>query len=163
MDSLYDLTAEFQALMEYADSTDPEDEQVFLDTLEGLMGCIEKKVDSYICVMDHMDAHKELLNREIDRLLGKVKAIESNEKRMKEALYGCMVAMDKKKLETDLHKISIAKNGGKMPMKITGEVPDNFLKVIYEPDKDKIREALENGEALDFAHLEERGEHLNIK
>lgn len=163
MESLYHLTNEFLELMEYADSTDPEEEQIFLDTLDGLMGCIDKKVDSYVCVMDHMSAHKDLLNKEIDRLSGMVKALENNEKRMKVALQMAMTAMNKRKIETDYHKISIAKNGGKMPMVITGDVPDNFMKVIYEPDKDKIRDALENGEALDFAYLEERGEHLIIK
>ncbi len=163
MDSLYDLTNDYLTLMEYADSTDPDDEQVFIDTLEGLMGAVEAKVDSYAAVMSHMEAHEALLKKEIDRLTEKMTAIENNRKRMKDSLYAAMVAMDKRKITTDLHTFAIQKNGGKQPLIISGEVPDKFQKVIYEPDKNLIRKALEDGEKLDFAFLEERGEHLVIK
>lgn len=162
MDSLYSLTAEFQTLLEYADSIEPEDEQVFLDTMEGLLGNIEAKVDSYAAVMSQMEAHENMLEAEIDRLEAKRQAINNNRKRMKDAVYAAMVAMDKQKITTDLHTFSIRKAGGKQKMVITGEVPDSFQKVVYEADKERIRSALENGEALDFAHLEERGEYLRI-
>lgn len=163
MDSLYDLTNDYLTLMEYADSTDPDDEQVFIDTLEGLMGAVEAKVDSYAAVMSHMEAHEDMLKKEIDRLSAKMTAIENNKKRMKDSLYAAMVAMDKRKITTDLHTFAIQKNGGKQPLIISGEVPDKFQKVIYEPDKNLIRKALEDGEKLDFAFLEERGEHLVIR
>ena len=42
-------------------------------------------------------------------------------------------------------------------------VPDNYKRVVYETDLEKIRKELEDGKQLDFAHLEERGEHLRIK
>ena len=77
-----------------------------------------------------------------------------------------MTAMDaagKDSIPAGEYTLKIAKNGGLQPMKIDGEVPDSFMKVIYEPDNSKIREALKNGENLGFAHLEERGRHLNIK
>jgi len=48
-------------------------------------------------------------------------------------------------------------------MVIDGEVPESFLKVIYEADKDKIRQALKDGQELSFARLEERGRHITIK
>ena len=134
----------------------------FLSCTTISMGAIEVKADSYAAVMAQMDAHKNLLKKEIDRLSDKLEAIDNNERRMKDSLYAAMVAMDKRKIETDLHKFSIRKAGGKQTMTITGEVPDNFQKVILEPDNKKIREALEAGEVLDFAHLEERGEYLKI-
>ena len=48
-------------------------------------------------------------------------------------------------------------------MIMDGDVPNDYLKVIYEPDKDKIRQALEDGTELPFAHLEEKGKHVVIK
>jgi hypothetical protein len=71
-----------------------------------------------------------------------------------------MQVMDKPKIQTEHFRLSIAENGGLQPMKITGEVPPEFCKL--EPDTKRIREALSNGE-LDFAHLEERGVHLNVR
>ena len=162
MDSLYDLKNDYLTLMEYADSTDPDDEQVFLDTLEGLMGAVEAKADSYAVVISHMEAHEDLLQKEIDRLTAKKTAISNNKKRMKDSLQSAMIAMDQKTIKTDLHTFRVQKNGGKQPLDIFGDVPDKFQKVVYEPDKDLIRKALENGEELEFAVLKERGEHLVI-
>ena len=162
MDNLYDLTNDYLTLMEFADSTDPDDEQVFLDTLEGLMGAVEAKADSYAAVISHMDAHEDLLQKEIDRLTAKKTAISNNKKRMKDSLQAAMIAMDQKTIKTDLHTFRVQKNGGKQPLDIFGDVPDKFQKIVYEPDKDLIRKALENGEELEFAVLKERGEHLVI-
>jgi hypothetical protein len=67
------------------------------------------------------------------------------------------------KIKTDLHIFTVCRNGGKQPMEITGEVPDNYKRIVYETDTEKIRAALEAGEELTFAHLNERGTHLMIK
>jgi len=148
--------------MEYADSIDPEDEQVFLDTLESVLGAIDLKMDDYAVVMSHMKEREDLIDNEIKRLKARKDAIKNNRTRMNERLYEVMITTDRRKVTTDLHTFSIRKNGGKLPLVITGDVPDNFQKVIYEPDNERIREALDNGEALDFAHYGERGEYLKI-
>ena len=163
MDTLYSLTGEYQTLMEYADSIDPDDEQVFLDTLEGVIGTLDVKMDDYAIVMDHMKAREEFIDQEIKRLTERKNAIKNNRTRMNEKLYESMRATDRRKVVTDLHTFSIAKNGGKLPLIIDGEVTDKYQKIIMEPDKDLIRKALDEGKKLDFAKLGERGEHLTIK
>jgi len=165
MESLYNLTADYQTLMEYADSVDPDDEQVFLDTLDSVTATIDVKMDDYAVVMDHMKAREDLIDMEIKRLTARKNAISGNRARMRQRLYDSMIATDRTKVTTDLHTFSIAKNGGKLPLIIDGDVPDKYQKIIMEPDKDLIRTALETGntEALKFAHFGERGTHLNIK
>ena len=81
--------------------------------------------------------------------------------RMKEAF----IAMGMKKLETKRFCVSVAKNGGKQPLDIHGEVPKEYQKVetVTSDDKDKIREALDAGTELDFAKLEARGTRLSIR
>jgi len=160
--SMYELSNDYNGLMEYADSIDPEDEQVFLDTLESVLGAIDLKMDDYAVVMSHMKEREDLIDNEIKRLKARKDAIKNNRTRMNERLYEVMITTDRRKVTTDLHTFSIRKNGGKLPLVITGDVPDNFQKVIYEPDNERIREALDNGEALDFAHYGERGEYLKI-
>ena len=51
-----------------------------------------------------------------------------------------------------------------MPLKIDDEnlIPQDFKKIVYEVDKDKLREVLEDGEIISGAHLEERGSYLKI-
>lgn len=163
MDSLYSLTSEYQTLMEYADSIDPDDEKVFLDTLEGVVGTLDTKMDEYASVMDHMKAREEYIDQEIKRLTDRKNAIKNNRTRMNKRLYESMCAADRRKVVTDLYTFAITKNGGKLPLLIDGEVPDKYQKIIMEPDKDLIRKALDEGEKLDFAKYGERGEHLTIK
>lgn len=163
METLRELTNDYCALIEYADSTDPADEQVFLDTLEGLVGAIDFKADQYADVMTEISGRIDVLDAEMQRL-GKIKkSLEDNKKRMLEALMDAMTVTGRDAIHTDLHTIKIVNNGGVLPLVIDGDVPDHFKKVVLENDNAKIREALNNGATLEFAHLGERGSHLEIK
>ena len=163
METLRELTNDMYALLEYADSTDPDDQAVFQDTLDGLKGMIEQKADGYCAVMDQIKANIAAHDLEIKRLTARKNAMEANIKRMKELLLEAMVAMDEKKIMTGLYTITRCKNGGKQSIEITGKVPDKYCKITIEPDMDKIREALELGVDLPFASLKERGEHITVK
>ena len=110
-----------------------------------------------------LKAQREKVKAEKDRLAKIEKAIESNEKRMKERIKEAMETMGKSEIKTDLHTFKIQNNGGLQPLMITGDVPDKFTKIIIEPDNEKIREALTSGQELDFAHLEPRGTQLRIR
>ena len=74
-----------------------------------------------------------------------------------------MKQIGKPNFKTELFSFNIQKNGGKQALTIDGDVPEKYTKTIIENDTDKIRQALENGEKLSFAHLEPRGESLRIK
>ena len=161
MSSLYDLTGEFKALYELA--INDEDPQAFLDTLEGLKGELAVKAGGYVHVIKQLMMEADECDKLIDAFTAKKSARMNNVKRMKEALIDAMDAAGIDSLKAGEFNLKISKNGGLQPMKITGEVPDSYTKVIVEPDNKKIRDALANGEVLEFAHLEERGRHLNIK
>lgn len=163
MESLMNLTDEYKALLELGCSTDPEEQQAFLDTLEGMTGIIQSKMDGYAFVLTQLDGRTKTIDSEIKRLQAWKQTIENNEKRMKEVLLTVMNEMNEKKIQTDLHTFTVCKNGGKQAVDIFAEVPDSFQRVIYEPDTDKIRAALEDGLELSFAKLKERGEHVRIK
>ena len=164
MDTLYSLSAEYNALLELALSDDIDDEKAFADTLEGLTGCIEAKMDDYAVVMTHLSGRSDLIDKEINRLQAMKQTIDNHQKRMKAHLLRVMTdTLHETKIKTDLHTFTVCRNGGKQPMEITGEVPDNYKRIVYETDTEKIRAALESGEELTFAHLNERGTHLMIK
>ena len=164
MDTLYSLSNEYKELLELALSDDIDDEQAFADTLEGLTGCIESKMDDYAVVMTHLEGRAAMIRNEIDRLKAMEMVVTNHQKRMKAHLLRVMEDMlHQTKIKTDLHTFTVCRNGGKQPMEITGEVPDNYRKIVYEIDNDKIRADLENGVELPFAHLNERGTHLMIK
>ena len=159
--TLFNLIGEFELLYQYA--TDEDDEQAFLDTLESLKGDLSNKAAGYVSVINQLAMEVAECDKVIKAFREKKEQRENSIKRMKEAL---MLAMDVAGVESipaGDYTLKIVKNGGVQPLKITGEVPDNFKKIIYEDDKDLIRKALNDGEELSFAHLEERGRHLNIK
>ena len=163
--TLYELTAEYQNLLELAE--DPEtDPEVFNDTMEGLTGEIEIKAEGYVIVMKELEAQADKLDKEISRLTARKSTCQNSIKRMKESLMSAMQATGKTKLPTEHFKLSIAKNGGVQPMYVTPEIkdiPEEYIIRKPEPDNNKIRQALTEGKNLDFAHLEERGVHLSVR
>lgn len=162
MASLFELTAEYQALLDLGDSIDPKDQQTFLDTLESMDYEVGLKADSYAAVRTMLKGRRDVVKGEIARLQAVLKTLDSNIGRMEDSLQTAMVQMGKKEIKTDLHRFRIVNNGGVLPIVIDGDVPDSYTKVILEPDMAKIRAALDAGEQLPFAHLGERGTHLRI-
>ena len=162
MSTLYEITSEYQALLDYADGTDLEDQKIFADTLESIQGELTVKADGYAAVIAEISGSIKKFDAEIKRLTARRDAMENSIKRMKETLFNAMKAMEMDEIKTDFHKFKICNNGGKQALEVTGEVPESYTKVIIEPDNDKIRAAIEAGEEITFAHLKERGQHLRI-
>ena len=166
--SLYELTTDLQALLDFGYSED--DAEAFSDTLNGIMGGIEDKADGYCAVISRFNANVDMIKAEEARLKARREVIEHNVQRMKDALQIALETMEaggmeKPQIKTALHTIKLAGNGGKQPLKvIEDKVPDSFKKIILETDKEKIRAAIEAGEDVsEFAELLPRGRHISIK
>lgn len=162
MATLYELTNEFKELLFLAE-TEELDPQTIKDTLESLNYELEDKADGYGKVIRELEGQANTLDSEIKRLSGKKASIQNNISNMKQALFQSMKETNNPKIKTNLFAFTISKNGGEQPIDIYGEVPEEYSKVETRPDNDKIRKALSKGEQLDFAILQERGEHLRIK
>lgn len=162
MSTLFELTDEFQWLHEMA--ADPEvDPDVFSDTLEALTGELEVKGRGYVCVIKQLEMEAKQAKEISQQFVDKQKLRENRIKHMKDTLLYAMTKIGTDKIEAGEWTIKVQKNGGLQPMVIDGEVPENFKRITIDDDKEKIRKALESGEELDFAHLEERGKHISIK
>lgn len=162
METLYSLTQDYKDLLDLAGSAEPEEIEVFNDTLEAVLGQIEVKADGYAAVMSEIEGRADIVAKEINRLKAIEDRLVATHKRMKDRLKLAMEELHTNEIKTDLHRFKLVKNGGKLPLIIDGGVPDNYKRVEYVDDKDKIRKALESGECLTFAHLEDRGTHLKI-
>ena len=161
MGTIFDITADFNALYEMA--TDPDcDEQAFQDTLEALTGELEVKGKGYVSVIKQLEMEMTQANIVAEQFKLKAKVRENHIKRMKEALKMAMEAANVNSLDADPFTIKIQKNGGLQPLTILGDVPESFTKVTVEPDGEKIREYLKENTAT-WARLEERGTHIVIK
>lgn len=162
MSTLFELTNEFSEL--YSMLTDPEaDLQCVNDTLDAVKGEIEVKASGYVAVLQQMEMEQQKAEELAKAFKAKADIRKNSIKRLKDAMKWAMLEMKTDKIDAGDFTIKLQKNGGKQPLQIIGEVPDNFKRIIYEDDKELIRKHLEDGEKLDFAYLEERGSHVVIK
>ncbi len=162
MSNLYKLTNDYETVLNMLYDEDA-DEEMILDTLEAIEGEIEDKANNYAKIIKELEAKQNARKEEAKRLTESAKVFENRVKALKSNLFNSMKATGKTKFATDLFSFNIAKNGGKQTLTIDGDVPEEYTKTITENDTDKIRQALEKGEKLTFAHLEPRGESLRIK
>ena len=125
MASLYDLTNDWLMLMEMAEDPDIE-EDVFMDTLEGIEGEIEIKADGYAKVIRQLEHDAEACGAEA------------------------------KRFKTELFSFNIQNNPASVVVEADiKDIPDKYLKPV-DPTVDKklLKEDLKAGVELDgVAHL----------
>ena len=166
MSKLYELTSDLLTLQEMLEEN--VDEQVLIDTLEGVQGEYELKLESYCKVIKNLEADIEALKNEAKRLTDKRKVLENNVDRLKKAMFDSMKLTGTEKVKGALFTVAIQRNGGKLPVIYSDNVdlsklPDELVKVVESPNLDAIREWLESGNAVTGFTLGERGESLRIK
>ena len=135
MATIYELTEAYRQLLELAEDQYT-DQAVLADTMEA---------------------------QEEDRLADRRKAIEKNARSIKERLERSMIAMNKKKIKTDLFSFNIQKNPPSLVIDKMDDVPEVFL--ISQPDKvnnGAIMMALKSGAKYNWCHLAQ-SESLRIR
>lgn len=162
---MYELSEDYRQVLELMEEDDW-DEQTARDTLEAVFGEIEYKAESMAKIIRMFNASAETAKAEADRLSARAKSFNNKADFIKSVLFENMKAINKTKIKTPLFTISIAKNGGKEPLKITGSLDDIPGKYLIPqppvPNNDAIRALLTEKE-VEWAHLEPRGEHLGIR
>lgn len=163
MSTLFEITDEFERLYQMAIDEELSDE-AFDGTFEMIMADLEVKAGGYSSVIKQieMEADKaEELEKEFKR---KKEVRQRRAKAMKEAIKYAMEVANVKELNAGKFTIKLKKNGGLEPLVIDRpeEVPDNMKIIKVENDTKLIREHLKDHQEP-WAHLEERGSHIEIK
>ena len=164
MSNLYQLTEDYLALMDMFDDAET-DEQVLLDTLEGIFGEIEIKVENCVKIIKNLQADAAGANEEAQRLSARVKAYEKRADLLKRYVLANMKAANIQKIKTSLFTVSIAKNGGKQPLVITGSIDDIPGRYLIPQDPLPNNEAISrsNGHILNQGvNILESGKKINI-
>lgn len=167
MSKLYELTTDLLTLQELLESP-LDDEEILKDTLEGVQGEYELKLEAYCKVIKNLEADMDALKAEAKRLTDKRKVLENNVDRLKKAMFDSMKATGTEKVKGQLFTVAIQRNGGKLPVIVadnvdTSKLPDNLVIVTESPALDAIRELLEAGKVIEGFTLGQRGESLRIK
>lgn len=155
MSTLREISVEYQLLLAMMEEGDV-DYDVVQDTLDGIMGEFEDKAEACIVVMDELTAKAKKFKDEAKRLSDMAKTMENNAKRIKDNLEYVMIQNDIKSLETEWHKLRIAKNPDSVKIDCLdmSMIPEEYRATQeIKPDKKKILAAIKNGEEIDFAHI----------
>ena len=132
MASLYELTGDYLRLLELMEDPDV-DPEVLKDTLEGLDGDIEAKMDACAAVKLELESSSEKLDKEIKRLQKKKKTVDNNIDRLRENMKLSMIAMGKEKIQTLKFLFVVKKNAPKLEIVDEKAVPDDYK--IPQPSK----------------------------
>ena len=167
--NLYELTQEMVELDTLLATADDPDSPEIFDAIQRALALHderERKVDAYCCLIAEISARAAARKAEASRLAENARLAENNVKRLKTRLLEAFNAMGIGKLETERFTVSVAKNGGLVPLLVDdvdpATLPTEFQKITVSVDNEKVREALATTE-LPFAKLGERGQHVRIK
>ena len=142
--------------------------QELLDETSKTKADFTDKIDNILALIQSRKKWLQIRKEESDRLNKLIKKDENTIKFLTEYLLKHLEAQEVKKMRTKRFNLTVANNGGKLPLWINSkmnpqDLPKKYQQVIVEVNKNAIREALEAGEKLEFAGFSERGKHLRIK
>lgn len=171
--TLIDISADLLALDDliYEHSGDMQNPEVVaaLESWENeIAGNFETKADHYAALITMLNARAEVRKAESERLARLARTDSNTAKNLQERLKYVFINLKIAKLDTPRYKLSLAKNGGKLPLRIEcplAELPEVYRENVtaIEAKTDDIRAALERGEEIKGCILEERGISLRIK
>lgn len=156
MSSLYNLTNDYLALQEMAQNAETaEDMQALEDTISSIADAIEVKGENYAKLIKCLDADNEGIKKEISRLQKAKKANENLVNRLKANMDESLQAVGSDKLKCGTFTFSYRKTKSVEILDLNA-LPSDYKAIEYKPDKNAIKKAINDGEAVAGAALVEK-------
>ena len=152
-ETLHDITnvaKELQSVLdnlEFAELTDEAkavQRQAILDSLEGLG--LEQKLEAYCQVIAEKKANNDYLSAEITRLQKRKKSNETSIDWLRGNMQSALIAVNKQKVDTGLHKVSISKRAT-LEIDYDKLAEQGIPELIYKPaviDKMATKKAIQD-------------------
>jgi hypothetical protein len=155
--SLYQMTAEYNEAFESMIDSDIPVEAI-RDTLEGLQGEITVKGANVAAFILNLEAEADKVKTVEDRIRDRRKALEAKADRMRDYLKQNMerCGITNIKALDGSFSATLTKPRASVVIDNPAQIPSHFMKVKYEPDKTAIKEALDDGQQIDGAHIEHK-------
>lgn len=140
------------------------------DTIESLEYDITELADHLTRNLCNLEIDADAYRKEANKWMEKALATDYRIKKEKELLKYILESNGITKLKAGLFQLTVANNGGKVPIRFaTGvlpeDLPDEFRKevVSYKPDDAAIRAFLDGGGKSELFQYGERGTNLRIR
>ncbi|KWR82518.1 siphovirus Gp157 family protein [Pseudomonas sp. PI1] len=165
MTQLYVLTEQFRELQALAVNADEDMAVAVRDTMQAIEGEFEEKGKALAVIVLNMDTDVEALDKEIERLTERKRAIKNRQESLKDYLRENMEAAGIKKISCPLFSITCAEGREIAVVDDESLLPDEFMRVKTDvaPDKAEIAKALKAGTEVPGAHLERTKSSIRIK
>lgn len=124
---------------------------------------LKAKLDGYCNLMADLEWRAVQASNEISRLKNMKSGFEGLAKRLRENLLFVLTRLELEKVETPLHRVSLAKSPLSVDVDEFADIPEEFLRVKSEVDKIAIKDALKAGRELPFARWAPEKFSLRIK
>ena len=161
--SLYKIDKELMALLEAiaeqeGEITPEQDEQLAINRYE-----LETKAVDYSIAILQLNAWVEMADKEAKRVTAIKNAYKKTSETLKQRITDAMERYDIKEVKDATIKVSLRKSVQTI-IDDLDQVPKQYktIKVETTPDKTAIKKAIQEGEIIEGAHLEEKN-NLQIK
>ncbi|MGB3532135.1 MAG: siphovirus Gp157 family protein [Microcoleaceae cyanobacterium] len=175
MSTLYELSDQFQSICNILESL--EDEQIPVELQREVENILQQKdetqaelyqkIDNYISLIKHLEMFAEMREKEAKRMAELAKRDRKKIDFLKKQLLNHFESTGQSKVKTSKHSIGVRK-ASQAPLRLKGSVealPDEFKKVLIEPDKKALRDAIKSEvEGIEqYAELGEKSSYLSIR
>lgn len=164
MTALFELASQYRALSDKLRDLDLP-EEVISDTLEAEGGDLQDKSINIAKFFRNVESDADQIEEAAKAMLARAKALRGRAASLKTYLHTAMEKAGISKIECPFFVISIKQNPESVVIDNGFEVPDGFLRIIpehHEPDKQRIKLAIKNGDTVPGCHLE-RTTRIEIK
>lgn len=156
MSSLYNLTNDYLVLQEMAQNAETaEDMKALEDTISSIADAIEVKGENYAKLIKCLDADNDGIQKEIKRLQNVKKANENLANRLKANMDESLKAIGSDKLKCGTFTFSYRKTKSVEILDLNA-LPSDYKAIEYKPNKNAIKKAINDGEAVAGAALVEK-------
>lgn len=123
--------------------------------LELLLQSKELKISSYVHILDKLEAEKEFVKAQIKKAQEYIKHLDSTQTRLL-AIAKHVIDNTKESLKGEMGNLIYLRKSKSVELLIDpNDVPIEYCRTKTEPDLTKIKKAIEQGEAIDFAIIKE--------
>ena len=159
---LIDISKEFQALYDVA--SDSNDVETLTELYNSLETKLEDKADSTRIILSKLKSDSDYLTNEIQRLHQRKKSIENNMDNLKSLLMWTLqkAGIDKLKTAKATFYFASSKSLSISDSIDISKLPSEYIQVEHKANKKALKEAIENGVALDGVTITEN-ESLRIR
>lgn len=151
--NLYQLEGNLQQVLDLAESANPDDVQLYADTIASLKDGIADKAVGYGKVIKQLTADSKMLKEKITVDQKRLHSLDNNLARLKLALQGAMELSGQEKIKDPELSIWIQNNPPKVVYLDETLVPDKFIKQVSQIQGRDVLNALKSGDEVPGTRL----------